>query len=161
MSKINLREMKEQAEKESLEVESEQRTKLTPRVVSFSIEYDSPTGETYQDTLKSKVMDGEARLIKNRVFSQLVRGTTLESLPLDERLRLEAIARVTAQVVNPPEWFNEWCVQDVDLLKGVNDLLLDHERMFLQSNTRTSKTGERRTRVSISCNSLEETGTAE
>ena len=149
---LDLREMKEKASVEAIE----EPVKLTPRVLTFSLTYNAPNGQTYQDTFESKVMDGEARLIKGRIFSQLMRGMTLETVPLDERLRLEAISRTVAQLVNAPDWFNMWCVQDVELLKEVNDLLLDHENRFLYPNNRKSKEGEAEKRVSIHCPAFEE-----
>lgn len=148
---LDLREMKEKASTEAIE----EPVKLTPRVLTFSLTYNAPNGKTYQDTFESKVMDGEARLIKGRVFSQLMRGMTLETIPLDERLRLEAISRTVAQLVDAPDWFNTWCVQDVELLKEVNDLLLDHENRFLYSNHRKSKEGETEKRISLYCPALE------
>ncbi len=154
---LDLREMKEQA---SIKEEEVVPT-LTPRVIEFSIKYHTPTGKVEQDTFKSKVMDGEARLIKGRVFSQLVRGMTLETIPLDERLRLEAISRTVAQLINPPEWFNYWCVQDVELLKEVNDLLINHESRFLFSDSPKGEGGEAEKRISVYCSALEEDGFTE
>ena len=147
---IDLRQMRETAVSQIKETEKE----LTPRSITFSLVYNAPNGKTYQDQLTSKVMDGEARLIKTRVFTQLTRGMILDSVPMEEKLRLEAISRTVAQIEDAPDWFNEWCVQDNELLKEVNDLLIDHEFQFFKSDVGEGEEGKRKKRVSITCTAL-------
>lgn len=149
--KLDLRSMKAEAEAPIQDVTDvkEERFELTPREVQFTVHYDSPDGDVITDTLTSRVLDGDGRLAKTRVFNRLTSGLNLAVLPQDEELRLDAIARLVAQIVDLPEWLSQAMSMDNELLAYINTTLVEHERRYFRGNSKKSEDGQGAPRVSI------------
>jgi len=156
MSTIDLRQVREEVQ-ESLPspVANVERSAVVPRRVSFSITYDAPDGNTFEEDLVSEVLDSDGRMAKARVLSALTRGVIAANLPEQEQLRLEALARVTVQLPDPPEWVLEWCGADIELLSEINNILVEHETRYFRGNNRQSGENTFEQRISISCSAFE------
>ena len=63
----------------------EERVKLTPREIVFTIGYDAPDGTDYSAEIKSKVIDADGRLAKTRLLAQLTHGLNPDSLSQEDR----------------------------------------------------------------------------
>lgn len=161
MSELNLRNLKQEAQEElSKEKESPKiEQKLTPRNLDIVVEYDAPDGKTYKDTLVSSIVDSQGRMLMTRVVSRLSSGMVFDELPFVERLRISALARATAQIKDPPEWFEKWVAEDDDLLFYLNEKLMEHETNFFRRNSEESEKGEtkRRIRFTVPASSTEST----
>ena len=148
--KIDLRQVKAEAEAPApIQELKEERFELTPREVQFTVNYDAPDGSQISETLTSRVLDGDGRLAKTRVFNRLTSGLNLAVLPQEEELRLDAIARLAAQLVDLPEWLSDAMSMDNELLAHINTILVEHERRYFRGNAKKSEEGAVAPRVSI------------
>lgn len=159
--KLDLQAIKKQAEAETLasSIETVDRVELTPREISFDITYDAPDGHTHMTTLKSVVLNADGRLTKTRVFQQLARGLNPDTLPSDEKVRLDYISRCAVQLKDPPRWVTDGIGEDNELLLQIVSVLLEHESRFFRGNARKSEQGEIATRVQVTVPIFAKTGT--
>lgn len=151
---LDLRQLAQAAEQEVSEAKAEpspvdEREPLTPRDISFSIEYDSPTGEDLNATVRSVVLDADGRMAKTRVMQQLGRGLVFDTLPQEDRYRIDALSRVAVQLKDAPQWLIDAVGEDLDLLVNVNNTLLEHENRYFRGNLRKGKDSEIKTRVRV------------
>lgn len=137
----------------------EKRVQLTPRDITFCVSYDGPDGVDYSADLTSKVMDSDGRLAKARVIAQLTRGMNPDTLGQEDRYRVEALARISIQLVEPPKWIYDFTGQDVELLVHINNILMEHENRYFRSNARQSEEGEIKARVRSVVSAFDETDT--
>lgn len=136
----------------------EERVKLTPREINFELAYDGPDGKDYTATLMSRVMDSDGRLAKARVVSSLTRGLNPDFLGQEDRFRVDALSRVSIQLIDPPTWVFDFTGQDLELLVHVNNILLEHETRYFRGNSRQSEEGEIKARVRSVVSAFEESG---
>jgi len=127
--------------------EDEKRVKLTSREISFEVSYDAPDGTDYTSNLVSKVMDTDGRLAKARVVSSLTRGLNPDSMGQEDRFRIEALARLSIQLIEPDEWVLTFTGQDVELLIHINNILLEHETRYFRGNARKSQDDKIQARI--------------
>lgn len=148
--KLDLRELKADAEKEPTSVDApKERFEIVSREIDFTIKYDAPDGNTYNESLRSKVLDGDGRITKTRIFNRLTAGMVVANIHPNEELRLEAISRVMAQLVEMPAWVAEWVGQDNDLLANLNAILVEHESRYFRGNSEKGEAGEVKSRISV------------
>ena len=148
--KLDLRELKADAEKEPTSIDTpKERFEVVSRDIDFTITYDAPDGNTYNESLRSRVLDGDGRIAKTRIFNRLTAGMIVTNLPQNEELRLEAISRVMAQLVEMPAWVAEWVGQDNDLLANLNAILVEHESRYFRGNSEKGEAGEVKSRISV------------
>lgn len=151
--KLDLRQIKEdsqQAGESAMQPEVKtERYEITPREVSFTVAYDTPEGEHHEATLFSRVLDGDGRLQRTRVYNRLVQGIDIYAIPEAEQLRLDAISRILTQIENLPEWVIRWIGMDVDFLSRLNAVLVGHESRYFRGNAEKGEGGKVKTRVSI------------
>jgi hypothetical protein len=157
---VDLRKLKEDAEAIITAPDEviEERTPVVSRKLTFDVTYDAPDGNSYTDTLQSVVLDSDGRLTKTRVYHGLTQGMIASSLPESEQLRLEAMARLVAQLNDPPEWVLDWAGQDLEFLSELNSMLVRHENAYFRGNIKKNRSGEEQPRISINCTALEATG---
>jgi len=125
----------------------EERFDLTPREISFSLSYDGPDGKDYDAELKSRIMDSDGRLAKARVIAQLTRGLNPDLLGQEDRFRVEALGRISIQLIDPPTWVYDFTGQDLELLAHINRVLMEHETRYFRGNARQGESGEIKARV--------------
>ena len=159
--KLDLQAIKKAAEASTHAAINERtdRVELTPREINFDITYDAPDGKTHTTTLKSIVLSADARLVKTKVFQQLARGLNPDTLPADERARLDYISRCAVQLKDPPRWVTDGIGEDNELLLQITNVLMEHEARFFRGNARKSETGEVSSRVQISVSAFDKAGT--
>jgi len=158
--KLDLQAIKKQAEADTYAAsEHVDRVELTPREINFDIIYDAPDGKTHTTTLKSIVLNADARLVKTKVFQQLARGLNPDSLHAEERARLDYISRCAVQLKDPPRWVTDGIGEDNELLLQIVSVLLEHESRFFRGNARKSEAGEVSPRVQISVSAFGKAGT--
>jgi hypothetical protein len=136
IKKLGASAKKEVSDNKQIANGAEERVKLTPRVITFTLEYDAPNGTDYVEVIKSKVIDSDGRLAKTRVMAQLSRGLNLEHLSNEDRYRLDILSRATIQIEDPPDWLFEHMGSDLDLLMNVGDILTEHETRYFRGNAR-------------------------
>jgi hypothetical protein len=139
--------------------EEEARVALTPREITFTLAYDAPDGKDYSADITSKVMDSDGRLAKARVISQLTRGINPDTLGNEDRYRVEALARMAIQLIEPPKWVYDLTGQDTELLVHVNNILMEHENRYFRGNSRKGEAGEIKARVRSSVSAFDATDT--
>lgn len=164
-SSVDLKQMAEDAAREVQEAKAtepvvqpkdESRVKLTPREIVFAVAYDGPDGEDYSADLKSRVLDSDGRLAKARIVAQLTRGMNPDILGQEDRFRVDALARVSVQLIDPPAWIYEFTGQDLELLVHLNGILVEHENRYFRGNARQSDGGEIQARVRSSVSAFED-----
>jgi len=149
--KVDLRQAKKEAEQPPVEdIRTTERYEVTPKEVNFSISYDSPAGETINATLTSRVLDGDGRMAKTRVYNRLMAGLDQTRLPRDEELRIEALSRVAAQLTDLPDWLSEAVAMDNELLGYINMTLVEHEKRYFRGYAEKGESGEVKARVRVS-----------
>ena len=106
---------------------------LVKRELPLIITYHDPEGEKHQDTVISKVPDGDGKLLIDRKMA-LLAGGAWENLSPISKLRIEAIAVLSVQLVNAPEWLNKWAVIDDELLFDLREQLGKHASLYFRPN---------------------------
>ena len=149
--KLDLRDIKKEAETPKVEEKA-----LTPREIDFSFDYIKPDGDTQSVTLKSRVLDGEGRMVKMRVLSALTRDLYFDALPLEDRSRLEALSRCTAQLVDPPKWVRDTLSEDNEVLIGIHNILVEHETRYFRSGLGQGEEAVTKKRVSFVVSAFED-----
>jgi hypothetical protein len=147
----------EQAKDDVISTPDEKRVTLTPREITFELDYDAPDGTDYTSNLVSKVMDTDGRLAKARVVSSLTRGLSSESLGQEDRFRIEALGRLSIQLIEPDEWVLNAAGEDIELLIHINNILLEHETRYFRGNTRKSHDDKIQARIRSTVTAFTET----
>ena len=138
----------------------EQRVELTPREITFTVAYDSPDGKDLSATLKSRVLDADGRMAKMRVVAQLTRGVDVEQLSQEDHYRVDALARLSIQVIDPPDWVFNAAGMDLELLIKINTILLEHETRYFRGNARKGEADTLQERVRTSVPAFDKKGVA-
>ena len=129
--KVNLREAKEKA---STPVQ-EESGKVTAREIEFGIEYDSPEGDVKKTKIRSKVLDGDGRLVKMRLMAQLAGGVSVDTIGAEERYRLDVLSKCVAQI-------------------EVHKVLMEHENRYFRRDDGAGDPDKRKPRISIDSSAL-------
>lgn len=105
-----------------------------PREQSLSVTYTSPDGDVQKFELVSRVLDSKGRLIYDRVLSRMVAavGVSWQFLAAETQLALRSRARLSAQLVDPPDWLLSACLADDDLLYSIAGALGVHEDRYFR-----------------------------
>lgn len=88
---------------------------LVPREITLNIRYTAPDGVQYQEPIRSRVLSGEERLLVER-RTALLAGAPWDHLSEYARVRISALALVSVQLRDIPDWLNQWLTEDDDLL---------------------------------------------
>lgn len=88
---------------------------LVPREVRFSITYTAPDGTRHGGVLVSRVPNGDERVSVDRRAAVLA-GAPWDHLSEYARARCSALALVSVQLRDMPEWAATWAAEDDDLL---------------------------------------------
>jgi hypothetical protein len=154
MNTLNLREMKQEAEKDEAPAVVSPKNDLVPRSMPFTVEYDAPDGNHHKAELVSSILDGEKRNVRARLFIKLKNGLTEADLGEDESARLSALANIATQLDVLPEWVEYWCKQDNELLAYINAILMEHEYRYFRGNSAAGEDGERQPRIRVNADAL-------
>jgi hypothetical protein len=65
------------------------------------------------------------------------------------KLRIEAIATLSVQLISPPEWVNKWAVIDDELLFDLREQLGKHANLYFHPNVEKGEGVEAVARVAI------------
>ena len=149
MSTINLRELTAKVQEEAVVAPIEKPLNYVEREIEFNISYVTPDGKTLSSKVKSRVLDGKARNLKAHVLTSLMGGLRAEAFWADDLYRLEAISRVATQIVDIPQWLDEWCQQDTELLAKVTNILLEHETRYFRLHDTQGEGSQAKSRISI------------
>ena len=133
---------------------SDETVKLIPREITLSLNYLAPTGERYSAALVSRVPNGDERMQIERRASILAGGVQWESLSEYARLRCAALALISVQVRNIPDWLNQWITEDDDLLFAVRGEVERHNVAWFRSALGESATDATASRVSCASSEL-------
>jgi len=129
--KANMNQEKRKMDLRNLVTEDEAIKPLIKRELPLIITYHDPEGERHQDTVISKVPDGDGKLLIERKMALLSAGPWENLSPL-AKLRIEAIAVLSVQLVQPPEWLNKWAVIDDELLFDLREQLGKHANLYFR-----------------------------
>lgn len=136
-------------------VDQPKRVQLTPREIEFTFEYDSPEGEDHIATLTSRVLDADGRMAKARVYNQLSRGLVAEYMTQEDMFRVDALSRMSLQLIEPPKWLIDAAGMDLNLLISLNNVLVEHETRYFRGNARKGEGDEIKARVRVSVPAFE------
>jgi len=114
---------------------------LVGRELPLNVTYTSPKGKTYSDAVVSRILDGEGRQKRARAAAILA-GVPWAHMPPTEAMRCWALATLSTQLVDPPEWLNEWAPQHDALLFRLANECYDHDTQFFRGGRGTGDDGE-------------------
>jgi len=97
------------------EPKQETQQALVPREITLNVRYTAPDGQVYDEPIRSRVLSGEERLLVER-RSALLAGAPWDHLSEYARARITALALVSVQLRDIPDWLNQWLSEDDDLL---------------------------------------------
>lgn len=137
------------------QVETEEQSSITliPREISLNLNYLSPTGERYTSVLVSRIPNGDERMLIDR-RTAVLSGTSWETLSEYARLRHSALALVSVQIRDIPDWLNQWITEDDELLWAVRGECERHSSAWFRSALGESATDETARRVSCTSKHL-------
>jgi hypothetical protein len=104
---------------------------LVGRELAINVTYTTPEGATHSGALISRILDGDKRLQRARAAAATA-AMPWAHLPPLEASRCWALATVAVQLLDPPEWFNRWAVEDDALLYGVANACGAHDAQFFR-----------------------------
>ena len=122
---------------------------IVPREQEFDVRYHAPDGETHASTLISEIKSGDGRVLVGQLAAQMARGAIWVSLPPATQARVWALANITIQLQEPPEWVLRWCQEDDSLLYGVSRVLEVHESDYFRGHGESGEALEESSRLEI------------
>ena len=128
---IDLAAIRQELEEERTKVESD----VIPRALEIEVRYTSPEGASHVANLVSNIKTGEQRSQVSRMAARLTNNTPWELMPPMAQARFWALANISVQLVDPPEWFLRWVEEDDQLLYAVANQLEEHERRFFRGHS--------------------------
>lgn len=140
-------------ETEAPKHEDESAVTLIPREITLNLQYLAPTGEQYNTVLVSRVPNGDERMLIDRRTAMLG-GAHWDHLSEYARLRYSALALISVQVRDIPDWLNQWITEDDDLLWTVRGECERHSSAWFRSALGQGEDGEVRSRVSCTSKHL-------
>ena len=84
---------------------------LVPRDLPLNVSYSDPTGTQHTAVLVSRIPDGDGRIAIDR-RAAILAGVPWTQLSEYAQARCEALSLVSVQLVDLPDWVNEWVTQD-------------------------------------------------
>jgi hypothetical protein len=125
---MDLRKLSEQAPVER----SSEETPLMPREVRFSITYSAPDGTKHAGALVSRVPNGDERMSIDRRAAVLA-GAPWAHLSQYAQARCLALALVSVQLRDMPEWVATWAAEDDDLLFALREECERHSAVWFRA----------------------------
>ena len=107
---------------------------IVPREREFDVKYSAPDGNAYATTLVSAIKTGDSRVLVGQMASQMARGAVWVSLPPATQARIWALANISVQLREPPEWVLQWSQEDDSLLYGISRVLEVHEDAYFRGH---------------------------
>ena len=133
--------------------QTEEQVTLVPREITLTLNYLAPTGAKYQAVLVSRVPNGDERILIDR-RTAVLSGAHWDHLSEYARLRCSALALVSVQVREIPDWLNQWLTEDDELLWTVGGECERHSSAWFRSALGSRAGDETATRVSCSSKHL-------
>ena len=131
---IDLGAIRRELEEERAKIE----TPVVPRSLDIDVKYTAPDNTVNVATLISSIKTGEQRSQVARIAARLTNNTPWELMPPVAQARFWALANISVQIVDPPDWFLRWVEEDDQLLYGVANQLEEHERRFFRGYSTSS-----------------------
>lgn len=125
----------------------EKQEALVPREITLTIKYTAPDGQTYHEPIRSRVLSGEERLLVER-RTALLAGAPWDQLSEYARARITALALVSVQLRDIPDWLNQWLAEDDDLLFTLRGEVERHSSAWFLGALGASGTDASASRVS-------------
>jgi hypothetical protein len=125
---MDLRKLSEQAPVER----SSEEAPLMPREVRFSITYSAPDGTKHAGALVSRVPNGDERMSIDRRAAVLA-GAPWAHLSQYAQARCLALALVSVQLRDMPEWVATWAAEDDDLLFALREECERHSAVWFRA----------------------------
>lgn len=122
---------------------------LIPREITLNLAYTAPTGERYDSTVRSRIPDGDGRMMIDRRTAVLA-GVPWSQLSEYAQARITALATISVYLIDMPDWVNQWIQEDDDLLFTLRGEVESHALAWFRSVMGESATDEESSRVSIS-----------
>ena len=119
---------------------------LRQRSETWNLTYTDPAGVEHSGICVSTIPDGDGRIEIARKMSRLCQGSW-ESLPSDEAYRLRALATLSIQLSESPDWVNRWSVEDDELLFALYGRALRHMNAWFLGDGEAGEGEEAKPRV--------------
>ena len=142
---IDLRGLKERASKEGQAAPAA----LTPREQRWSVGYEAPSGQTLSATLVSRIASGDERIQIARMAADLA-ACPWQRLPPNQAARIWAMATLTVQLRDPPEWVLEWAQEDDSLLFSLFQQAAEHESLYFHGDVGEGAEDTQQRRLALS-----------
>ena len=105
-----------------------------PRQMEIELRYSDPDGTNHVGVVMSNIKTGQQRVQVGQMAAQLSNGVPWASLPPMVAARVWALANVTVQLIDPPEWVLQWVQEDAELLFGIANQLEEHESTYFRGH---------------------------
>jgi hypothetical protein len=146
---MDLRKLSEQAPVER----SSEETPLVPREVRFTISYRAPDGVKYTGALVSRVPNGDERMSIDRRAAVLA-GAPWAHLSEYSQARCLALALVSVQLRDMPEWVATWAAEDDELLFALRGECERHSAAWFRATLGASAADPSASRVAVTSSDL-------
>ena len=133
-----------------------EKSDLVPRSLPVTVEYTDPEGVAHRAVCESRIMSGDERILCDRRASILAQ-TRLSDLGEYAKARCEALALLSTQLRDIPDWVNKWSQVDDRLLFALREELERHTLRFFWGDVEQSEGAQR---IAVS-SSLSPSDTAE
>ena len=126
---------------------------LVPREVRFSVTYTAPDGTKHAGSLVSRVPNGDERVSIDRRAAVLA-GAPWDHLSDYARARCSALALVSVQLRDMPEWAATWAAEDDDLLFTLREECERHSAAWFRATLGASAADPSASRVAVTSSDL-------
>lgn len=120
---------------------------LVKRDHAFSVSYLSPEGVEYNASVVSRVPSFQIKAAMTRMEADLCGGRPWELFSAQRQGWMQAVARVSLQLADPPNWLLQWAQQDDDLLIQLYQQCVKHEALFFRADLFPGQGASARPRV--------------
>lgn len=131
--------------------EAAPKVDLVPREIQFNISgfVDPETGAVHKGLLVSRIMDADERVRCGQIAAALA-NSPWHFLPPIEQARFRAMALVSIQIREPPDWFSKWFKLSADLLFPIAEQCELHDQRYLRPGSGPGNSDETRPVILVS-----------
>jgi hypothetical protein len=147
---VDLRSLREKAEKPAVPVVEEAEEALVSREETFRVAYRAPDGTKRETALVSRILDSDERHVVARMCALMSNGIPFDNLPRSAQARFYALAVCNVQLREAPDWLEKWLGIDDELLDALFVTLEGHESRYFRRDLFESEKEEGIPRVAVS-----------
>lgn len=139
---IDLMELRERS------LAKEPEAPLVGRELKLQIKYVDPDGGKHEDSVLSRILDGDERRAVARFAAGLAKSPW-ENFPTGQQVIMWAIATLLIQLRKPPAWLLKWIQEDDVLLMTIYSYCQQHDAFFFGGDSEEGDGSARASRVAV------------